>query len=169
VYEVARGQRATRVYWQTQTSNTPGRLLYDKVAAYGGFIVYAKELDVDRVPIRPWLEALDDEPVTSVDRVQHAMSNRDIDALLGCYATDASIEGSNDNVLARGHNELRARYEPMFEMHPELRVEGTDRIETHGFIVQREVVRGRGSADEIHIASYQLDVDGLIKRERLFR
>jgi metal-dependent HD superfamily phosphatase/phosphodiesterase len=47
VYEVARNQRATRVYWQTQATNTPGRLLYDKVADHHDFIVYAKELDVD--------------------------------------------------------------------------------------------------------------------------
>lgn len=32
-----------RVYWQTHTTNAPGRLLYDKLAAHQGFIVYARE------------------------------------------------------------------------------------------------------------------------------
>lgn len=30
-----------RVYWHTHETNTPGRLLYDKVAKHHGFIVYA--------------------------------------------------------------------------------------------------------------------------------
>ena len=35
---------ASRVYWQTQASNTAGRLLYDQVARHQGFIVYSREL-----------------------------------------------------------------------------------------------------------------------------
>jgi len=35
----------SQVYWQTQETNTTARRLYDKVAAYGGFIVYTMELD----------------------------------------------------------------------------------------------------------------------------
>ena len=44
VYEIARDKGCTRVYWQTQTTNTAGRALYDKVARHFGFIVYSKEL-----------------------------------------------------------------------------------------------------------------------------
>ncbi len=44
VYERAQAAGLTRVYWQTQDSNVPGRLLYDKVAAHHGFIVYSKDL-----------------------------------------------------------------------------------------------------------------------------
>jgi GNAT superfamily N-acetyltransferase len=44
VYEVARAAGCTRVYWQTQVSNQPGRALYDKVAEHRGFIVYSHEL-----------------------------------------------------------------------------------------------------------------------------
>jgi GNAT superfamily N-acetyltransferase len=47
VYAAARAAGSTRVYWQTQRSNTAGRLLYDKVATHdeaAGFIVYSKEL-----------------------------------------------------------------------------------------------------------------------------
>jgi GNAT superfamily N-acetyltransferase len=44
VYEAARAAGCTRVYWQTHTSNAPGRLLYDKVANHGGFIVYTHDL-----------------------------------------------------------------------------------------------------------------------------
>lgn len=39
----ARAAGSTRVYWQTHTSNAAGRLLYDKVAAHLGFIVYSRD------------------------------------------------------------------------------------------------------------------------------
>jgi GNAT superfamily N-acetyltransferase len=44
VYAAARAVGCTRVYWQTHTSNEAGRLLYDKVANHGGFIVYNHDL-----------------------------------------------------------------------------------------------------------------------------
>jgi GNAT superfamily N-acetyltransferase len=44
VFMRARGAGASRVYWQTQESNQAGRMLYDKVAAHRGFIVYTREL-----------------------------------------------------------------------------------------------------------------------------
>ena len=44
VYDAAPTAGSTRVYWQTQDSNTAGRALYDKVAKYLGFIVYSHEV-----------------------------------------------------------------------------------------------------------------------------
>ena len=44
VYEAAHQVGCPRVYWQTQSSNTAGRALYDKLAQHNGFIVYAHEL-----------------------------------------------------------------------------------------------------------------------------
>lgn len=44
VYEAARAVGCSRVYWQTHTTNQAGRLLYDKVAHHGGFIVYNHDL-----------------------------------------------------------------------------------------------------------------------------
>jgi GNAT superfamily N-acetyltransferase len=41
VYGAARAAGASRVYWQTQTTNTAGRALYDKVAKRAWFIIYA--------------------------------------------------------------------------------------------------------------------------------
>ncbi len=43
VCEQAKSAGLTRVYWQTHESNAAGRLLYDKVAAHSGFIVYSKD------------------------------------------------------------------------------------------------------------------------------
>jgi GNAT superfamily N-acetyltransferase len=44
VYDAAREAGSSRVYWHTHTSNEAGRGLYDKLAPYLGFIVYAHEL-----------------------------------------------------------------------------------------------------------------------------
>ena len=44
VYDAAQTSGSTRVYWQTQDSNTAGRALYDKVAKHLGFIVYSHEV-----------------------------------------------------------------------------------------------------------------------------
>lgn len=44
VYAAARAAGSSRVYWQTHTTNTPGRALYDQVGTNGGFIVYSHEL-----------------------------------------------------------------------------------------------------------------------------
>ncbi len=44
VYERAKTAGLKRVYWHTQGSNAPARLLYDKLAKHLGFIVYSKDL-----------------------------------------------------------------------------------------------------------------------------
>jgi len=44
VYEAAGAAGASRVYWQTQEFNSTARALYDKLAKFGGFIVYTQEL-----------------------------------------------------------------------------------------------------------------------------
>jgi GNAT superfamily N-acetyltransferase len=41
-YEKATESGSSRAYWQTQQSNAPARLLYDKVAVHSGFIVYTR-------------------------------------------------------------------------------------------------------------------------------
>lgn len=43
VYDAARCEGVRRVYWQTHETNAAGRLLYDKVATHGGFIVYGHD------------------------------------------------------------------------------------------------------------------------------
>jgi GNAT superfamily N-acetyltransferase len=43
VYKVAAEAGATRVYWNTQETNTTARSLYDKIGKYSGFIQYRKD------------------------------------------------------------------------------------------------------------------------------
>ncbi|MBL8278064.1 MAG: GNAT family N-acetyltransferase [Pelomonas sp.] len=44
VYAAVRAAGGRRVYWQTHTTNTAGRALYDRVARHDGFIVYGTEV-----------------------------------------------------------------------------------------------------------------------------
>jgi hypothetical protein len=100
-----------------------------------------------------------------VDRVLVALNDHDVDAFVACYAEDATIENGHDKVFVRGHDELRARYGPMFEQLPDVRVEAITRSDVGEFVVQEEVVTGRGEPQR-HVAVY-LVRDDLIARERL--
>ena len=100
-----------------------------------------------------------------VDRVLAALNAGDIEAFVACYAADATIEDGHDRVAARGHDELRERYGPMFAAHPELRVEAGWRTATGEFVIEEETVTGRGEPTR-HVAVYLIR-DGLIARERL--
>jgi hypothetical protein len=102
-----------------------------------------------------------------VDRVLVALNAHDLDAFVACYADDATIENGRDEVFVRGHDELRARYGPLFEQLPDVRVEALTRTDVGDFVVQEEVVTGRGEPER-HVAVY-LVRDGVIARERLLR
>jgi hypothetical protein len=99
-----------------------------------------------------------------VDRVLAALNEKDIDAFVACYADDATIEDGRDNVVARGSDEIRTRYGPMFAESPELRVESGWRTTVGDFVVEEETVTGRG--EYRHVAVYLIR-DGKIARERL--
>ena len=100
-----------------------------------------------------------------VERVLEALNAKDLDAFVACYAEDATIEDGYDRVRVRGHEELRGLYGAMFERFPEIAVEAVRRTGVGDFVVQEELVTGRGG-HERHVAVY-LVVDGLIARERL--
>jgi hypothetical protein len=100
------------------------------------------------------------------NRVLAALNAHDLEAFVGCYTEDATIEDGYDRIAARGHDELRARFGPQFEEYPELRVVLISRTVVGEFVVQEEEVTGRGDHHR-HVAVYLIE-DGLIKRERLF-
>jgi hypothetical protein len=100
-----------------------------------------------------------------VDRAIAALNEKDIDAFVACYADDATIENGYDEVRARGHDELRERFGPMFERFPDLRVEVGRRTSVGEFVVCEETVTGRGD-HERHVGVYLIR-DGVIARERI--
>jgi hypothetical protein len=102
-----------------------------------------------------------------IDRLLVALNAGDVDAFVDCYAEDATIENGHDEVMARGHEDLRSKYGGMFERMPDIRVEALARSDVGEFVVQEEQVTGRGEPER-HIAVY-LVRDGRIERERLLR
>jgi hypothetical protein len=104
--------------------------------------------------------------VDVIDRLLVAMNEHDLEEFVACYAEDGMIENGYDRVAARGHDELRERFGPMFAAYPELRVEAVSRTVVGDFVVQEEKVTGRGE-HERHVAVYLIENE-LIKRERLF-
>jgi hypothetical protein len=100
-----------------------------------------------------------------VERVLVALNAHDLDAFVACYADDATIENGYDEVFARGHDDLRARYGPMFEQLPDVRIESLSRTDVGAFVVQEEVVTGRGDPQR-HVAVYLVEDDRIV-RERL--
>ena len=101
----------------------------------------------------------------AVDRVLETLNAHDLDAFVACYAPEATIENGHDKVVARGHDELRARDGPMVDESPDVRVEALSRTVVGEFVVQEERVTGRGEPQR-HVAVYLVQ-DGLIVRERL--
>jgi hypothetical protein len=102
-----------------------------------------------------------------IDRLLVALNAHDVDAFVACYAKDATIENGHDTVMARGHDELREKYGGMFEQLPDIRVEARSRTDVGEFVVQEEVVTGRGEPEQ-HVAVYLVQ-DDRIQRERLLR
>jgi len=102
-----------------------------------------------------------------VSRVVDALNAHDVDAFIACYAAHATIEDGFDDVLARGHAGLRARYAPMLADFPDARWTVLARIDVGTFVVQHEEVTGRG--DTATHACVYLVRDGLIERERILR
>ncbi|HEY6962143.1 MAG TPA: nuclear transport factor 2 family protein [Gaiellaceae bacterium] len=103
---------------------------------------------------------------TIVDRVIAAIADKDVDAFVACYTEDATIEDGHDHVIARGHDELRERYQPMFEQYPDIEIRTGWRTTVGDFVVEEETVSGRGPEEERHVAVYLIR-DGKIARERL--
>jgi putative hydrolase of HD superfamily len=102
-----------------------------------------------------------------IDRLLVALNAHDTDAFVDCYAEDATIENGHDTVMARGHDELREKYGGMFEQLPDIRVQAVKRTDIGDFVVQEELVTGRGEPER-HIAVYLVREDRIL-RERLLR
>ncbi len=75
-----------------------------------------------------------------VQRQLDAYNGHDVDAFLGCYAADAVIRHADGRVLMTGHDEMRARYQGLFERHPDLTATVSHRIVVGDWVVDEEQV-----------------------------
>ena len=81
------------------------------------------------------------EPV--VQAQLDAYNAHDLDAFVACYAEDVAVRGFPGGVLRyRGRDALRGSYRELFEAHPALRAELTNRILLGPYCIDHERVHG---------------------------
>jgi hypothetical protein len=94
-----------------------------------------------------------------------AYNSQDIDSFCACYHDDVAIEDGNGVVLSTGVDILRTRYGAMFAQHPNNRAELVARMRVGPWVVDEELVTGRGPAPLRAIAIYRVH-DGKIASVR---
>jgi hypothetical protein len=102
------------------------------------------------------------------DVVIDALSARDIDTFVRCYAENARIETGGGETLALGREAIRRRYEIMFVEFPAIAVRKINSFTVGSYVVQEEEAIGRATEPERHVAIYRIE-SGLIAHERLLR
>ncbi len=100
-----------------------------------------------------------DSPEAVVQRQVEAYNARDMEAFLATYADDAELITLPDKPMARGKEEMRARYTETFK-NPELHAEILKRIVVGDTVVDHERVRlrfpeGVGTLDAIAISAVE--------------
>lgn len=102
---------------------------------------------------------------TLVQRQLEAYNARDIEALLACYAPDAEHHQLHGGLLARGHEQLRPRFQTRFA-EPDLHAELLGRTLIGALVVDHERVtrnfpEGRGTVEMLCV--YEVE-SGLIRK-----
>ena len=105
-------------------------------------------------------------PSTSSQAAQRqldAYNARDLEGFLAAYAQECVVRAHpSGEVLMRGRDEMRARYDALFRDHPALHCKLLARVEHESFVVDHERVEGLKPGEVVHaVAIYEVH-DGLI-------
>lgn len=110
-------------------------------------------------------------PSEIVDAQISAYNARDLEQFVGCFASTIVVSNAAGDVLAEGHDGLRAMYGPLFDASPELNASITNRCAVGDFVADHEQVTGfnlPGFPTSLQaLAVYQV-AEGAIAREWLF-
>ena len=104
-------------------------------------------------------------PSAVVQAQLDAYNAKDLDALMSTYAPDAAQFALHGDLLARGHDQIRPRYEQRFQ-EPDLHARLLSRTVLGNFVTDLEIVtrnfpEGRGTVEMLCV--YEV-VDGRIVR-----
>lgn len=94
-----------------------------------------------------------------------AYNAQDIDGFCASYQDDVVIEDGNGKVLSTGVDVLRTRYAAMFARYPNNRAELVARMRIGPWVVDEELVTGRGPVPLRAIAVYRV-IEGKIASVR---
>jgi hypothetical protein len=106
-----------------------------------------------------------DDPVEAHVQAYNAC---DLDRFIACFSPDCVIEDARGNVVARGHDGLRARFGRVFEENPDLQCEVLHRARVGEYVVDEEHITGRYGGEQHGVVVSHVS-GGLIDHQRYIR
>jgi hypothetical protein len=93
-----------------------------------------------------------------------AYNARDLDRFIATYSPEVVIEDGENNVLMRGHDQMRERYGALFEANPQLHGRILTRLRIGKYTVDEEEVTGRRNfPTPVHaIVIYRVEEDKIV-------
>ena len=93
-----------------------------------------------------------------------AYNARDVERFIAAYSPDAVVEDGEDNLLMKGHDQMRARYSALFAASPGLQCRIAARIRVGKYVVDEEEVTGRNaSPTPVHaVVIYRVEGDQIV-------
>ena len=103
-----------------------------------------------------------------VDAHVEAYNARDLDGFIACYSPDCVMEDARGQIVARGHEQLRTRFERVFEASPKLHCEIVHRTRVGEYVVDEERITGRVGGDQHGVVVSHIS-SGVIDHQRFIR
>jgi hypothetical protein len=100
-----------------------------------------------------------DDPVVAQLAAYNA---HDVDGFVASYAVDAAITNGDGRTLMTGHAQMREAYGGLFERHPDVHADVSERLREGAWVVDHELVR-TGAATTGYVVAYRVR-DGVIDR-----
>jgi hypothetical protein len=98
----------------------------------------------------------------------HAYNAGDLERFVACFSSDCVMEDARGNVLARGHEDLRAHFSRLFDENPELHCEVVHRTRVGDYVVDEEHITGRGGGEQHGVVVSHVG-GGVIDHQRVIR
>jgi len=99
-----------------------------------------------------------------VEEQLDAYNTRDLERFIAAYSPAVVIEDGADNLLMKGHDQMRERYGDLFSASPELHCRIVGRMKIGKYAVDEEEVTGfGGSPTPVHaVAIYRVEGDKIV-------
>jgi len=100
-----------------------------------------------------------DDPVVAQLAAYNA---QDVDGFVACYAVDAAIVNGDGRTMLSGHAQMREAYGRLFEQHPDVHADVSERLREGAWVVDHELVH-TGAVTSGYVVAYRVR-DGVIDR-----
>ncbi len=97
--------------------------------------------------------------IDPIEEQLQAYNARDLKRFLAAYSPDVIIEDGEDKVLVKGQDQMRERYQALFDASPELHCRIVNRLKIGKYTIDEEEVTGwQGSPTPVRaIVIYRVD------------